>query len=139
VAWYTGLLGLELIHRQRQDNAYTRELVGIPSAILEVAILQLPKGDQDATATLELIEYIEPFAPSTPRAPNQVGFAHMSMLTDDIFAAHDRLASAGVYFRSGPVLIESGTNLGGHVCYFTDPDGNGLELFQPPASASAPS
>ena len=138
VSWYTGLLGLEVVHRQRQDNAYTRELVGFPSAVLEIAILRPPLGDQPVTATLELVEYVEPSAPAAPRMPNQVGFAHLSMLTDDIFGAHERLASAGVSFRSPPVLISSGKNLGGFICYLTDPDGNGLELFQPPAGVSAP-
>jgi catechol 2,3-dioxygenase-like lactoylglutathione lyase family enzyme len=34
VEWYTRVLGLALVHRQRQDNAYTRTLVGMPDAVL---------------------------------------------------------------------------------------------------------
>ena len=37
VDWYTRVLGLELVHRQRQENAYTPILVGIPGAISRTA------------------------------------------------------------------------------------------------------
>ena len=33
IDWYTRVLGLEFVHRQRQDNEYTRKLVGIPDAV----------------------------------------------------------------------------------------------------------
>ena len=42
VDWYTDVLGMELVHRQVQDNDYTRTLVGLPDASLEIAQLKLP-------------------------------------------------------------------------------------------------
>ena len=61
VDWYTRVLGLELVHRQRQENAYTQTLVGIPGAVLEIAQFAVP-GVPPARSThmLELVEYITP-------------------------------------------------------------------------------
>jgi catechol 2,3-dioxygenase-like lactoylglutathione lyase family enzyme len=48
IAWYADVLGLELVYRQRQDNSYTRQLVGMPDAVLESAMLKVP-GLEHAT------------------------------------------------------------------------------------------
>ena len=130
-AWYVDHLGFELLHRQRQDNAYTRELVGVPDAILEVAVLRAPGEPQLA---LELVQYAQPSPPGEPPLPGTVGFSHISLTVDDIQSQHRDLVEAGVRFRSPPVEITAGINRGGVVWYFTDLDGNGLELFQPPST-----
>jgi catechol 2,3-dioxygenase-like lactoylglutathione lyase family enzyme len=133
IEWYSGLLGLELIHRQRQDNDYTRQFVGVPGAVLEVAILA-PKGNLKGP-TLELIEYVEVDAAvdTTPvhrGSPAAVGFSHISFLVKDIESLHTRLLASNVCFITAPVRITSGVNEGGLVCYLRDPDDNGLEFFQ---------
>jgi catechol 2,3-dioxygenase-like lactoylglutathione lyase family enzyme len=51
----------------------------------------------------------------------------------DIGAEYQRLAGAGVEFVSPPVDISEGMNQGGRACYFKDPDGITLELYQPAA------
>ncbi|TDB96886.1 hypothetical protein E1267_40420, partial [Nonomuraea longispora] len=61
VAFYRDLLGLTLVHRQEQDNAYTRRLVGHPDAVLRVAQLAVPGQPRGlSTHDLELVEYVRP-------------------------------------------------------------------------------
>jgi len=130
-AWYVECLGFELVRRQRQDNAYTREFVGVPGAILEVAILSLPGKTAESRVLLELVQYAHPLSQGAQPAPGDVGFAHLSLLVREIHEEYRRLGELGVFFRSQPVAITEGMNQGGYVCYFVDPDGNGLEFFQP--------
>lgn len=135
VAWYTGVLGLELVHRQRQDNEYTRTLVGIPDAVLEVAQFKLA-GAQPRLSThmLELVEYVRPKGETRPLLTNDVGTAHIAFVVTDIHGEYERLCGRGVAFRNPPVEITAGANTGGFACYFSDPDGITLELLQPSAS-----
>lgn len=136
VDWYTRVLELELVHRQRQDNEYTCKLVGIPGAILEVAQFAVP-GVPPARSThmLELVEYIEPRGRDLGElATNSVGCAHLALMVDDIHERYIRMVAQGVPFRNPPVAITAGANEGGFACYFCDPDGITLELLQPPLS-----
>jgi catechol 2,3-dioxygenase-like lactoylglutathione lyase family enzyme len=133
VEWYTHVLGLELVHRQRQENEYTQILVGIPGAVLEVAQLVVP-GVPPARSThvLELIEYVAPRGEESRGLPtNIVGSSHLALLVTDIHARVERMRELGVEFRNSPVKITEGANAGGYACYFHDPDGITLELLQP--------
>ena len=133
IDWYTRVLGLELVHRQRQENEYTQILVGIPGAVLEVAQFAVP-GVPPARSThmLELVEYVTPRgAPFGELATNSVGCAHLALMVTDIHERHARMCEQGVVFRNPPVAITAGANEGGFACYFHDPDGITLELLQP--------
>jgi lactoylglutathione lyase len=133
VDWYTRVLGLELVHRQRQENEYTPILVGIPGAVLEIAQLAVP-GVPPARSThmLELVEYLTPRGVHPTALPtNDIGCAHLALLVNDIHARHARMNELGVGFRNPPVEITEGANAGGFACYFCDPDGITLELLQP--------
>lgn len=122
--WYVSELGFTEVLRQRQDNDYTRQFVGVKGAVLEVAVLEF------GACRLELVQYAEPLAQGQAPNPGEVGFCHLSFVVDDIDAEFARLSQSAA-FRSPPVAITAGGNVGGFVCYFTDRDGNGLELFQP--------
>ena len=133
IDWYTRVLGLELVHRQRQDNEYTRKLVGMPGAVLEVAQFVVP-GVPPARSThmLELVEYVVPRGrTSDSLATNDVGVAHLALMVTDIHERHRRMSAEGVTFRNPPVSITAGANRGGYACYFHDPDGITFELLQP--------
>ncbi|WP_308798210.1 VOC family protein [Agromyces silvae] len=134
VAWYQDALGLELVHRQRQENAYTQTLVGVPGAVLEVAQLAVPGGSGTRSShDVELIQYV---VGSTGRGEDEVsdvGVAHLAFLVNDIEAAAARVVAAGGRLRNPPVEVTAGANRGGKACYFHDPDGNTLELMQRPA------
>jgi catechol 2,3-dioxygenase-like lactoylglutathione lyase family enzyme len=132
IAWYVDVLGLELVSRQRQDDDYTRTLVGLADAVLEVARFAIP-GRSPGTSDhmLELVQYVEPAGERIPLRTNSPGVAHLAFLVDDIHERHRRMAAAGVEFRGQPVRITAGTNEGGWVCYFSGPDGETLELLEP--------
>lgn len=133
IEWYTSVLGLELVHRQRQENEYTPILVGIPGAVLEVAQFLVP-GVPPARSThvLELVEYVTPRGqPSFELPTNDVGCPHLALLVTDIHERFQRMREQGVEFRNPPVKITEGANVGGFACYFRDPDGITLELLQP--------
>jgi catechol 2,3-dioxygenase-like lactoylglutathione lyase family enzyme len=135
VAWYTDALGLELVHRQTQDNDYTRRLVGLAGAVLEIAQLRIPGVDPvSSTHMLELVQYRSPAGASPPLRVHDVGAAHLAFTVDDVIERHRRMAAAGVTFVSDPVAITAGANSGGFTCYLRDPDGITLELMQPPAA-----
>ena len=82
VDWYTRVLGLELIHRQRQENEYTPILVGIPGAVLEVAQFAVPGVPPvRSTHMLELVEYITSRGRDLGElSPASVGCAHLALL-----------------------------------------------------------
>ena len=140
IDWYTRVLGLELVHRQRQENAYTQVLVGIPGAVLEVAQFAVP-GVPPARSThmLELVEYVTPRGRDLGElGTNSVGCAHLALIVTDLEARYERMSGLGVEFRNPPVEITAGANTGGFACYFHDPDGITLELLQPsPARLAA--
>jgi catechol 2,3-dioxygenase-like lactoylglutathione lyase family enzyme len=140
IDWYTRVLGLELVHRQRQENAYTQVLVGIPGAVLEIAQLAVP-GVPPARSThmLELVEYVTPRGRELGElGTNSVGCAHLALIVTDLANRYERMLALGVVFRNPPVEITEGANAGGGACYFHDPDGITLELLQPsPARLAA--
>lgn len=132
VGWYTDVLGLELVHRQVGDNHYTRTLVGVPDAVLQVAQFRLP-GVRSTYSShmLELIEYSSGGIEGEKASPiNRVGGAHLGFLVTDIHRRYRDLLAVGVEFVNPPVEITEGANAGGFACYFHDPDGNVLELLQ---------
>lgn len=131
IAWYTEVLGLEFVHRQRGDNAYTRKLVGFEDAVLEAAQFRIPGVEPRlSTHMLELVQYVSPPGVAVPLATNNVGVAHLAFVVDDIDSEYQRLSERGVVFVNPPVRITEGANRGGAACYFRDPDGITLELLQ---------
>ncbi|MFB4271910.1 VOC family protein [Nonomuraea sp. GTA35] len=134
VAFYRDLLGFTLVHRQEQDNDYTRRLVGYPDAVLRVAQLAVPGQPRGlSTHDLELVEYVQPRGEARDPARHLPGAAHLALTVEDARAEHTRLAAAGVRFVNPPEEITAGVNKGGYACYFLDPDEITLELVQPPA------
>lgn len=131
IDWYTKVLGLELVHRQRQENAYTQVLVGIPGAVLEVAQLKVPGLDSRySTHMLEMVQYVVGDGGTRDLPTNQVGVAHLAFVVTDIHERHKRMVAEGVVFKNPPVEITAGANQGGYACYLVDPDGITLEFLQ---------
>jgi catechol 2,3-dioxygenase-like lactoylglutathione lyase family enzyme len=133
IHFYADILGLELVHRQEQANAYTRKLVGYEDAHLRVAQLRIKAAPLTRSGhLLELVEYVKPEGQRIDTRTFNPGTAHLAFQVDDIHAEYQRLAGHGVRFRSQPVAIEAGINRGGYTVYFLDPDDITLELVQPP-------
>ena len=138
VAWYTDVLGLQLVHRQRQANEYTSILVGFEGADLAVALFKIPGLDSRYSShILELIEYRSPRGRGGDLATNNVGVAHFALMVTDIHERYERLKQRGVVFVNPPVEATEGLNAGGWVCYFRDPDGITIEFVQPPPARLA--
>lgn len=132
VQWYTDVLELELVHRQRGDNPYTRTLIGVHNAVIEVAQFRMPSvGTSPSTHVLELIQYVEGAAPeANVLSVNAVGTGHLAFVVTDIHERYERMSRAGARFVNPPVAITEGANAGGYACYLRDPDGITLELLQ---------
>lgn len=135
IHWYEDLFGLEVTLRQRNDNEYTRELVGIDDAVLDIAFLALPGSEEIA---LELIEYVRPKGAVVTLATNSPGVAHVAFVVPDIDEVVRRVASGEGRMVSPPVEVDQGVNRGTRACYLRDPDGFTVELMQRPAPAGEP-
>ncbi|MEZ5076962.1 MAG: VOC family protein [Solirubrobacterales bacterium] len=131
VAWYRDVLGLALISRQRNENAYSRQIVGMADAVLEIAFFGLPHESAARRGqVLELVQYRSPVGRVMDLATNDVGIGHLALEVDDLPDEYERLVQLGVHFRSGPVEIDEGHNRGALACYLLDPDGITIELIQ---------
>jgi len=135
VAFYNGLLGMEIFHQQVQHNEYTAKLVGYEGAHLKVVMLRIPGAFVGpSNHHLELVEYVHPRGEKTDVSTNRPGSPHLCFITDDIHTEYARLSAAGVRFKApAPVEIVAGVNKGGYTVYFLDPDDITLEMLQPPA------
>jgi catechol 2,3-dioxygenase-like lactoylglutathione lyase family enzyme len=138
VDWFTRVLGLELVHRQRQDNAYTRRLVGMPEAVLEVAqFIVAGNPPRYSSHMLELVQYESPAGEARPLPTNDIGVAHLALMVTDVQSRYERMLEQGVEFVSPPVEITAGANQGGWASYLRGPDGITFELLQPPPARLA--
>lgn len=133
IAFYQDLLGMQLVHRQIQDNAYTRQLVGYPDARLLVAQFKFKNLPAISGHVLELVQYESPPGQKLDTRSINVGSAHLAFLVDDADMEYDRLTRQGVRFRNAPAVITEGINQGGKAAYFLDPDDITLEILQVPS------
>lgn len=138
IAFYTEAVGLELRHRQEQQNEYTSTFIGYPDAHLKVAQFALPGGQPGRSGhVLELCEYVNPRGATLAPGSNAVGSGHIAFETDALDATVARMVEAGATPVSDPVEIVAGINSGGRTIYLRDPDGITVELVQAPARTEA--
>jgi len=127
--FYVDWLGLEMLYlRPEIKNRYFREIVGFPQGVIRGAFLRIPGTEH----RLELFEYLEPRGTPADVRTNNPGSAHIAFYVEDVRAAYAELLAKGVRFRSAPVDLDEGPNVGGVSVYMLDPDGITLELFQAP-------
>ena len=83
-----------------------------------------------AGTKLEIFEFAVRDAAETqpPRSAAMPGFSHICFEVDDCEAEFRRLQNAGMRFHGPPLVMPSG----GIFTYGRDPDGNIVELLQPP-------
>lgn len=137
IAFYTEAVGLELRHRQEQENAYTSTFIGYPDAQLRVAQFSLPGGSHGPSGhVLELCEYVRPRGETIAPGTNATGSGHIAFETDALDETVARMVAAGGTPVSEPVEIVAGINRGGRTIYVRDPDGITVELVQAPSRAA---
>lgn len=107
-AFYTEILGLEVLaeHHRAERQSWKLDLA-------------LPEG-----GGIELFSFPDP--PERPTRPEARGLRHLAFAVDDIAAAVDRLAGAGVAVE--PLRRDPYT--GARFTFFQDPDGLPLELYE---------
>lgn len=127
IDFYHGILGLELRSEPSPvfDSPALGPAVGVPGAALRQVNLAL--GD----TTLELLEYLRPESPiDAPLPQNALGAQHVAFHVDDIAAKVAELKAKGVTFLSDVNVVDEGVLAGWRWVYFTDPEGNILELVE---------
>lgn len=124
VTFYGGF-GFELVSDREVEGDYVEQITGVPGAHLRLTHMH------GFGHNLELLQYKAPPGARHARDLQDVGSAHVCLLTDDLDAEVERLRAADVPFRSpGPVTTTSGPNRGGRGIYVEDPDGNAVEIVQ---------
>ena len=133
ITFYCEALGLQLRHRQTQDNEYTSNLVGYENVRLHVAQLCLAGGHASRSGhLLELVQYERPPGIEGQPENRRLGTCHVAFEVADIDVTRRRLEALGATFHGPCQDIAAGINKGGMAVYLRDPDGNNLELIQPP-------
>ena len=127
IDFYHGVLGLGFVNEPSPvfDNPELGPAVGVPGAALRQVSLALGDG------ILELLEYTNPDSPiDAPLPQNALGAQHVGFLVDDIHAKKAELEAKGVRFYSEVNAMDEGVLAGWRWVYFSDPDGNALELVE---------
>jgi len=125
--FYHGVLGLDLASEPSPifDDPALGPAVGVPGARLRCVLLRLGDG------LLELLEYRAPASPvEAPLPQNALGAQHVAFAVEDAEARMRELEARGVRFLSAINVVDEGPLAGWRWVYFTDPDGNALELVE---------
>jgi catechol 2,3-dioxygenase-like lactoylglutathione lyase family enzyme len=121
--WYREVLGLEPEFEARAEGPDVDRNVQLENARLRFAFL--PLGE----TILELLEYESPVGEDFRLRNCDVGAVHVCFEVEDIDAVYRELTARGVEFSIEPTR-QSGPIEGQRCCYFRDPDGIQLELWQ---------
>jgi catechol 2,3-dioxygenase-like lactoylglutathione lyase family enzyme len=125
LAWYRELFGLEPDFVEVSEGLETSQTVQLPDVRLRFAFLPL------GGTIIEFLQYENPVGRDFELRNCDVGAIHVCLEVDDIERVHGVLTDWGVEFSIGPTRL--GGALDGHqCCYFRDPDGVQLELWQRP-------
>ena len=128
IAFFSEVLGFEMVNRALRDPKLISSITGIPGADIEVAYIQGP-GHR-----LELIQYHGPSERSqVDSRPCDSGFAHVAYDVDDVDAAVAASAPYQVLPIGEVTVIDKGPNAGRKVVYLRDQDGVTIEYIEAPA------
>ena len=125
IAFFSEVLGFEMVNRAQRDPKLISSITGVPGADIEVAYIQGP-GHR-----LELIQYHGPSERSqVDSRPCDSGFAHVAYDVDDVDAAVAASAPYQVLPIGEVTVIDKGPNAGRKVVYLRDPDGVTIEYIE---------
>lgn len=128
IAFWERLLGATARDRRLLEGPGLGKLVGYDGVRIDSCWFDLPGGVQ-----LELLDYLDrpegTYDPGTAHAGN----VHVCLLVADMDSAHAHALACGARAVSAePVVVAAGPRAGTRIAYVRTPDGNTLELFQPP-------
>jgi catechol 2,3-dioxygenase-like lactoylglutathione lyase family enzyme len=124
--FYVDGLGLSRLQDWR-SGSYIGELFGRPGVGVRACLL----GTDDEAFRLELVQVDAP-PPAVDPSGAPPGTAHLAFSGMDVQELFARLTALGYGALSQPVSPTSGPHTGGWLVYMLDPDGNRVELIQPP-------
>jgi len=125
VAWYRDVLGVETTFvEQAEEGDALDASTQLKGARLRYAFAEL------GNTSLEFLEYDNPRGRDHETRNCDVGAVHICFEVSDMQATYESLREAGVDFNAPPTLIEGGPLAGCRFCYFRDPDGIQLEIFE---------
>lgn len=126
--FYTGMLGMRTERGPAEsDSPWLAQVVGYPSVRLKMAYVGVGDGH-----SIELIEYVEPFAMPQPgiQDRNRPGSAHAAMVVDDVSAWREKLETAHITVFGPRQVRDVEFPWARLAIYFQDPDGNWLEMVE---------
>lgn len=126
--FYTGFLGMSIERGPAEsDSPWLAEVVGYPSIRMRMAYVGVGDGH-----SIELIEYIEPFATPQPglNDRNRPGSAHAAMVVDDVTGWREKLEARRVKVFGPREVRDLEYPWARLAIYFQDPDGNWLEMVE---------
>lgn len=123
LAWYAELFGFEPDFIEISEGRETSQTVQLDDVRLRFAFL--PVGN----TILEFLEYERPVGEDYRLRNCDVGAVHICLEVDDIDHVYRVLRKQGVRFSIGPTRL-GGAVEGDRCCYFRDPDGIQLELWE---------
>jgi len=129
LAFYCELTGGEVVLENDMRGPQLSEGIGVEDPDLRFAMLKL------GNTILEFIEYRSPKGKGYDRANNDLGINHIAFEVGDVRGVYEKLRAKGVEFNAEPHTFteEDGAPdvVGTTFCYFRDPDGIVLEVFEP--------
>ena len=117
LAFYCGMLGLEVWRQATEEGEYIDKVVGIPNVRLEWVKLRAPDG-----SVVELLQYhSHPVSTPLENAPsNRLGCSHIAFTVADLNATYQTLVARGCSCNCAPQYSPDGLV---KVVYCRDPDG----------------
>jgi catechol 2,3-dioxygenase-like lactoylglutathione lyase family enzyme len=123
VAFYCGMVGMEVTSRRQMQGEWFDTLTHNSGAVIDVAMLRL--GD----FVLQLVAYLEAGGDAMPLAHHNVGNPHLCIDVDDVDAAREQAVAFGG-LEPTPIVDILGSGI--RSFYVRDPDGVPVELLQRP-------
>jgi catechol 2,3-dioxygenase-like lactoylglutathione lyase family enzyme len=102
-----------------------KEVLRVDHDELSLVFLEFPN------TLLELLVYRDGARDSVPRE-SDLGAGHFALQVDDVIRAQAELEARGVRFQGPALRIQEGPSAGYVLTFALDPDGNRVELIQPP-------
>jgi catechol 2,3-dioxygenase-like lactoylglutathione lyase family enzyme len=131
--WVEGL-GATFVRNAEAGGEFLANVTGAHGASVNAAIVEI------AGCIVELLEYHNAPPPVGPApAPFNPGAAHLALNVSDLDAALARAAQFGWHAWGVPQMIDAGPRSGTRVMYIRGPDGEAVELIEPPKLANVTS
>ena len=128
VEFYRDTLGLNVMREVDSVAPPEGDHTGIPGARRTLVFVGKPEGEH----VLELVHFIDPPSPEGHLHRHQLGAAHVCFNVSDLADLASKLKAQGIRFITAPIFHEMPDGKRRGICYIQDPEGNYVELIQPP-------